>query len=214
MSFKFQAGCLVLVGVIFGLVSFVQAEGTKAETGETVAIVKTDKDDPKVTRAELLDGQLAIRNKAAAARAEERALREKIRNAEKMGETEKVRQLEEQLRTLHAENVRKLEEDRKNLQQSWKGLRSDGKAARKMGVVMTEDSGKESDPGDQHRGGKESRKVTGEGGDSKGNPGQPSQQKTPMIESANSATIEKKENGKNNMSEGGAQKSSLSGGNK
>lgn len=123
--YKSFAAVAVLFMAIFvlGVVAYAE-EGPsstdwKGELASDKAAIKSEKEE--------------IKEHAAAARGEERALRQEIKGAVTSGDKAKAKELREQLKTVHQENVQGMRQDKKDLGAVKKELRKDRKAAHRAG---------------------------------------------------------------------------------
>ncbi|MBF0217648.1 MAG: hypothetical protein HQL30_11730 [Candidatus Omnitrophica bacterium] len=80
-----------------------------------------------------------IKSAQEAARAEEKALKDQIRQAEQAGDPATAKTLKEQLKSMHKENVGEKKEDRKEIKELKKEFRADKKEARKDAVDTNDD---------------------------------------------------------------------------
>lgn len=98
------------------------------------AVVAADpKAEVKAAKETIKAQKQEMKESAQAARAEEKALKDQINQAVISGDREKAAQLREQLKSMHAQNVQEMREDKRELKSAKKELRQDMKKARKEG---------------------------------------------------------------------------------
>lgn len=95
-------------------------------------------DNPGTIKEELAADKAAIKaqkdemkTSAQAARAEEKQLKEGIREARQSGDAAKAKELKGQLKATHKENVAQMRSDKKDMRSAKKELRQDYRATRK-----------------------------------------------------------------------------------
>lgn len=137
-------GCLIGVTALYAedtaasTTEAVTTAATETTTSATEATTATAGSSPEMSWKEqwaadkeaIKTKKSEIKGHATTARADEKALREQIRDAKKAGDNEKVKELRAQLKTKHQENVRQMRQDKKQLNATKKELKKDRKAKR------------------------------------------------------------------------------------
>jgi pyrimidine operon attenuation protein/uracil phosphoribosyltransferase len=76
-----------------------------------------------------------MKQDAKAAHAEEKQLKTQIRDAKSSGEAQKAKQLKDQLKAVHQDNVQEMKADKKALRDAKQAYKKDKQAARKEGAL-------------------------------------------------------------------------------
>ncbi|OGW75420.1 MAG: hypothetical protein A2Z72_00290 [Omnitrophica bacterium RBG_13_46_9] len=90
-------------------------------------------------RQEVTDEREEIKQNAQAAGTEEAGSRRQIRDAAETGDMEKTAQITEQLRSIHEEHIRKMQEDKEGLPVALQELKKDEKNARLSSIDTNND---------------------------------------------------------------------------
>lgn len=121
----------VFVAVVFCFSLF---NGVTACAEETSGSSSTNwKEQLTADKAKVKEQHQEIKTNAQTARAEEKDLKQQIKDARAAGDTQKVAELKAQLKATHHENVQQRKQDKQELKSAKKQLHQDKKAARQTG---------------------------------------------------------------------------------
>lgn len=127
--------CFVFCFFIVGL-SMVYADNDNSSNEAQDTAAGTDWKQELISgRQEMQEQRQQMKENAQSARTEEKELKDQIQAAVQSGNMESARQLRDQLKAMHQENVQQMIQDKKELQSERRDLRQDLQQARQEGAI-------------------------------------------------------------------------------